>query len=522
MKRTRNWFTRVLALCLALALLCAASACGADETQESGAAGSVTSGQDVASTGETDADSGGATEEPVELVISFWSSIEPADLDEVFAKLSEYTEEKIGVTVKPFTVNMANYPQQTNLMLSGGEQIDLMCMYYEWFQSMYSKGHLKQLDDLVESDGQGIVEAIGWDFLDAGRIGGGLYGLTTNRDLAKEYGFLFDKEMAERNGIDLAAIETFDDVEAAFAIIKENEPGVTPVVGTEASYAAEYLIPGLDLLGDGLGALLDYGEDLTVVNYYDSEDYMEMAQRMRRWYENGYISEDVVTSGEDARAYFKAGTAFAALATLKPGYAFKESKTIGKEMEQVGIIAPTTNTTVVQSIQWTIPENCEYPEKAMQMLNLMYSDETVMNLLAWGIEGEHYEVLDSGLIDYPEGVTGETSGYNLNYGWMFGNQFITYVWNGDSPTIWEETDEFNKSAKKSAAFGFSYDSANVKTELAACSNVVSEYNVSLTSGLVDPETAIPEFVEKLEASGIDKIIAEKQSQLDAWAAEKGK
>ena len=292
---------------------------------------------------------------------------------------------------------------------------------------MYSKGHLKQLDDLVESDGQGIVEAIGWDFLDAGRIGGGLYGLTTNRDLAKEYGFLFDKEMAERNGIDLAAIETFDDVEAAFAIIKENEPGVTPVVGTEASYAAEYLIPGLDLLGDGLGALLDYGEDLTVVNYYDSEDYMEMAQRMRRWYENGYISEDVVTSGEDARAYFKAGTAFAALATLKPGYAFKESKTIGKEMEQVGIIAPTTNTTVVQSIQWTIPENCEYPEKAMQMLNLMYSDETVMNLLAWGIEGEHYEVLDSGLIDYPEGVTGETSGYNLNYGWMFGNQFITYV-----------------------------------------------------------------------------------------------
>ena len=110
--------------------------------------------------------------------------------------------------------------------------------------------------------------------------------------------------MADRNNIDLEAIETFEDVEDAFAVIKENEPGVTPVVGTEVTYAAEYLIPGLDLLGDGLGALLDYGEDLTVVNYYDSDDYMEMAQRMRRWYENGYISEDVVTAGEDARAYF--------------------------------------------------------------------------------------------------------------------------------------------------------------------------------------------------------------------------
>lgn len=521
MKHTRNWLYRVAALCLALSLLCAMGACGVDGSSGSGITGSEASSQEEASTSQS-AETPNTDEEPVELVISFWSSIEPADLDEVFAELSEYTKEKIGVTLKPFTVNMANYPQQTNLMLSGGEQIDLMCMYYEWFQSMYSKGHLKQLDDLVESYGQGIVDAIGWDFLDAGRIGGDLYGLTTNRDLAKEYGFLFDKEMADRNNIDLEAIETFEDVEDAFAVIKENEPGVTPVVGTEVTYAAEYLIPGLDLLGDGLGALLDYGEDLTVVNYYDSDDYMEMAQRMRRWYENGYISEDVVTAGEDARAYFKAGTAFASLATLKPGYAFKESKTIGKEMVQVGIIPPTTNTTVVQSIQWTIPENCEYPEKAMQMLDLMYSDETVMNLLAWGIEGEHYQVLDSGLIDYPEGVTGETSGYNLNYGWMFGNQFITYVWNGDSPTIWEETDTFNKDAKKSAAFGFSYDSTEVKTELAACSNVVSEYNVSLTSGLVDPETVIPEFVEKLEAAGIDKIIAEKQSQLDAWAEDNGK
>mgnify|MGYP000358644838 CR=1 FL=1 len=128
-----------------------------------------------------------------------------------------------------------------------------------------------------------------------------------------------------------------------------------------------------------------------------------------------------------------------------------------------------------------------------------------MNLLL-GIEGEHYEVLDSGLIDYPEGVTGETSGYNLNYGWMFGNQFITYVWNGDSPTIWEETDAFNKSAKKSAAFGFSYDSANVKTELAACSNVVSEYNVLFDLRPGRPGDGDPGIVEKLEPPGSTRLL----------------
>lgn len=517
MKRTREWAARILALCLALALMCSVSACGG-KPQESSAA----SKQEEASASQPEEPQDAGTEEPVELVMAFWASAEPAGLNRVFEELSQYTKEKIGVTVKPFTVNMSNYPQQVNLMLSSGEQIDLMCCYYQWFQSLYSKGHLKELDALVQSEGQGIVDAIGWDFLNAGRIGSGLYGLTTNRDLAKEYGFLIDKEMADRNHIDLDSLHTFQDMEAAFETIKANEPGVTPVTGTEATYAVEYLIPGADLLTDGLGALLNYGEDLTVINLYASDEYMEMAKMMRDWFEKGYISEDVVTSGENARSYFKAGTSFASLSTLKPGYAFKESKTIGKEMAQVSVTPSTTNTTVVQSIQWTVPENTEYPEKAMQLLNLMYSDETVMNLLAWGIEGEHYEMLDSGLIDYPEGVTGETSEYNLNMGWMFGNQFITHVWNGDSPTIWEETDSFNKSAKKSNAFGFSYDSSNVKTELAACSNVVSEYAVSLTSGLVDPETAIPEFIKKLDAAGIDKIIAEKQSQLDAWAAENGK
>ncbi len=516
MKATKRWPKTVFAVMLILAMLCSLCACasGGGESGSSAQTGSSDSGSES----KTEESTPEEQQEDIELVMAFWCSTELADMDKVFESLSGLTKEKIGVTVKPFTVNMANYPQQTNLMLSSGEQIDLMCMYYEWFQSMYAKGHLMDITDLLESDGQGIIEAVGRDFLEASKIAGRQYAVTTIRDLAKEYGFLFDKGIADQNNIDLDSIKTFDDVEKALGVVKANEPEITPLIGTEATYAAEYLVPGLDLLGDGLGALLNYGEGLEVVNYYASDEYMEMAKRMRDWYLKGYISEDVVTAGENARSYFKAGTAFAALSTLKPGYAFKESKGIGKEMVQIGIIPATTNTTVVQSIQWTIPENTDYAQKAMQLLNLMYSDADVMNTLAWGIEGEHYEVLDSGLIDYPEGVTGETSGYNLNYGWMFGNQFISYVWNGDSETIWADTDAFNKSAKKSAAFGFSYDSTNVKTETAACANVVSEYGVSLTSGLVDPETVIPEFVAKLEASGIDKIIAEKQAQLDAWKA----
>jgi putative aldouronate transport system substrate-binding protein len=39
----------------------------------------------------------------------------------------------------------------------------------------------------------------------------------------------------------------------------------------------------------------------------------------------------------------------------------------------------------------------------------------------------------------------------------------------------------------------------------------------LYTGTIDPESYIPKFVDKLNSAGLQKIIAEKQKQLDAWA-----
>ncbi len=87
--------------------------------------------------------------------------------------------------------------------------------------------------------------------------------------------------------------------------------------------------------------------------------------------------------------------------------------------------------------------------------------------------------------------------------------------------IWEQMKAFNESAKVSPALGFSFDATPVKTEVAAATNVVNQYKVGLESGSLDP-ALIAEFNEKLKASGLDKIITEKQKQLDAWKAANSK
>lgn len=174
----------------------------------------------------------------------------------------------------------------------------------------------------------------------------------------------------------------------------------------------------------------------------------------------------------------------------------------------------------VAAMPWTIPINSKDPEKTMEYLNLLYTNPDMMNLLAYGIEGDHYVEKADGTIGFPEGLDSKNSGYNLNMTWLLPNEFITKVWEGNELSVWKDTRKFNENAKKSAALGFTFDNAKVATEITAVQNVYDEYRKVLENGVVDPDKYLPEMNAKLDAAGIDVIIQEKQRQLDEWAAKK--
>lgn len=172
-------------------------------------------------------------------------------------------------------------------------------------------------------------------------------------------------------------------------------------------------------------------------------------------------------------------------------------------------------------IIYSIAQNSEDPEKTMQCLDYIYGSEDVMNLLNWGEEGIDYVYVDkeNNLINYPDGVNTENVGYSMNLGWELPNQYLTHLWEGSDPNVYEETEKFNEKGVPSKAFGFTFDNTGLDTQLAAVNNVYNQYAPSLGAGTVDPEEYIPKFIKDLKAAGIDDIIAEKQKQLDAWLAE---
>jgi putative aldouronate transport system substrate-binding protein len=503
---------RILSLLIAALLLF--SACG-QSADPSGSTGGSTGGSEAAG-------------DPDELVIGFWAqSGVPADYNEVIDAVNEILIRDCNAKiVDSVALNIGNYRDQLTLMLSGNEHLDAFVAHYANFPVYVAKGQVIELDALVEEYGQDIVAAVGEENLNAGKVDGVQYGLTTVRDLATTRGFVFLSNVLDQVGItydqyDWNKKASYDEIHDMLVKIKEGTD-LVPMVPSSAGQKLYDTLADFDPLGDANGVIMNYGQGTEVVNLFAQPEYMEFCKRMRSWYQEGLILQDAVTNQDGYADALKGGRGASYTTNLKPGFDLKTSAQMAQPCKSIPVVDVYTATTIVQTAQWCIARNSVAPEAAMKFLNKMYYDEEVANLLAWGIEGKHYQVIDeeNRIIDYPEGVNAENIGYNLNLGWVFGNQFLDYIWNGDSPDLWEQTDKFNKEANRSKAFGYSYDATPVKTEVAAVTNVNNEYRCALEFGAVDPEVAIPEFLAKLEAAGIQKIIDEKQRQLDEYLASK--
>jgi len=457
-------------------------------------------------------------EKPYEITLMYMGN-ESADTKRVSEAMSQITKRKINATVKLQPIGAGAWAQQTNLALTSQEKIDVfMASSVYGFSTQVSAGHFLPLDDLLAKHGSDITKLLDPSYLRAGKVGGKQYAIPTNKDMATQGGIIMRKDMADKYKIDVSSIKTIQDLDAVFATIKKNEPQLTPIATATATTPVD-ILSGYDALVDKLGVLPNYDNGLKVENAYERPEYAELLKTMRKWYEAGYFSRDTATSTEQPHDVVKANKAFAFFNVMKVGSAESQSLRTGMPMLAVPLTDAVSTTSHVTNFMHAIPRGSQNPEKAMMLLNLLYSDKELVNLLNWGIEGTHYAKKSDNVIDYPPGVDMKTVGYNTgNISYMFGNQFLNYTWPNQLPDIWQQTDQFNKKARKSVALGFTFDATPVKTEVGAVNNVLQQYKAGLETGTLDPEKTLPTFIARLKTAGIDKIVAEKQTQLDRWKA----
>ncbi|NBJ92610.1 ABC transporter substrate-binding protein [Parablautia muri] len=484
---------------------------GTDAVEESGQA----EGDSTKAEGGAEADTSGQEAYTVKILAPGDASTE--DCQRVSQAASEITRAKFNTEIEVTRVGFGSYDQQVNLMLASNEKLDLMYQYCGNVTTAISSGQILPLDEYLDGYGKDLREQISQDDWRCVTFNGNIYGVPSNKEKATGWGFAFNKEMADATGIDYSSIKTEEELEPLLTKVKELYPDTYPIV-SHTGYCSPMTIQ--DDLGGDIGSLISAASDDTeVINYYASDAYREEAMLRYDWAKKGLIMPDASTSTENANSLIGAGKGFGRFSNTKPGIEQEISKESGKEIAVIELVSPYTTTTRVD-IVWYVPHNSEQPERAVQVLNEIYTNPELANILINGLEGEHYELVDAdkGIVDYPEGVNGTNTGY-LSLPWAWPNEMISYVWKGKPEDIWEQTEAFNKAAAVSPAKGFAWDNSGVQSEVAACANVVAKYDNALMVGSLDPETTIPQFITELESAGANTIIAEKQKQLDAWLAE---
>lgn len=447
------------------------------------------------------------------------SSIQ-TDQDIVAEKAQEYVMDKLGIDLELRVVPISSYDDQLNLVVAGTEQIDLALVWGSDISSFSAKGALYPMDGLIDEYGQGIRESLG-DYLNAGMINGVLYQTPVNRSMFLQSGVVLRKDILEKYNIDISAISNEQDLDRAFETIKAGEPDMAMI--QPENNGSPLVYTDYDSLGDGYGVLMDYGQTLEVVNYYATDEFRELCDLHRQWNQKGYISSDVLSNTESAADLVKAGKLLGFYVTVGPGTEQDKSNQCGWDMVMAPLRKPFTYTSKANGFGWSILNNTKDPVSAMKVLNLLYSDADFLNLIDWGIEGTHYQLKEGSerIITFADGVDATTSGYFHNWSFAFGDQLKAYFWDGTEEDFPDAVRKLNEDAIQSKAMGFAYDVTPVKNEYTAVSNVDNQYSAALSLGCIDPQENLPKFLDALQSAGIDKIIAEKQAQLDAWGQASG-
>ncbi|WP_334072811.1 MULTISPECIES: ABC transporter substrate-binding protein [Paenibacillus] len=436
------------------------------------------------------------------------------DLPKVQEEINKYLTEKINAKVEITMIDWGDYSQRMQVITSSGEDYDIAFTSSWAFDYLpnAAKGAFMPLNDLLDQYGQGIKEVLDPRFLEGTKVKGVNYGVPANKELAQQFVWRFNKKYLDKYHLDISGVTTLEDLEPLLQTIKDNEPAdITPLAVPKTF---KPYLPFDFILGDEVpvGMYIDT-KDHKYVNILESPELKAALKTMRKYYRAGYVREDIATlEGIDN---MKTGKWLVDREITQPYAELGWSRSAGYDIVTRPMHQPIIYTSSAAGSMHAISSYSKNPERAMMFLNLLNTDAYLRNLIQYGIEGVHYKKQDA---PYIEDLPAMHENYAMP-GFALGNMFLTYLHEGEPKDKWDAFEEFNSSAIVAPTFGFNFDTAPVKTEVAAVTNVAKEFIPALYTGSVDPDEYLPKALQKFKDAGIDKVIAEAQKQFDAWKAE---
>ena len=432
----------------------------------------------------------------------------PQDLASVMEAVNEILVPEIGAKLDMVYIDNAAYSERMKMNMASGDDYDLCFVgYNNPFDNVVQNGGLYPIGEYLE-DCKALKESLPEFVIEAGRFQDDIYAVANYQVATSSPALYIFKDLADEFGLKSEDIKMLKDLEPFLEWVKNTHPEMYPFRSGGGGGTNE---PSKDVeIVNGI--VWDY-ETGKVEFLYDREDSDAEATLMREWYEKGYIRQDI-SMVTDQTSDDNAGKYAAWRATWKPGAEGEIEAVKGKPVIGIKIGEAVITSHMLRQTMLGVGANSKNPELAVKFIEQINTNKELYNLIAFGIEGKHYDLDENNRVIYRE-----NSGYEPGMTWRFGNQFNAHLLPGQPDDAWEATIAFNESAEIDALFGFTFSNDKVKTEISQISQVIQKYP-SLKTGAEPVESYWDKMINELKKAGVDKVIAEAQAQIDEFLATK--
>ncbi len=454
-----------------------------------------------------------------------------ADFDDVYAQINRILEEKLNCSLKVDFLSWGEHATKYSLLFSSMEDFDLIFTASSWchYEQTVSLGGFQELtEDFIKKYAPGIWETvpkIGWE---QAKIEGKIY-------MVPQYNMEFKNDVAAVRG-DLMEKYGFTDITTYTDMLHFYE-----ACAKNGQYASQggpwYQYFQAQGLSDTAGAphsgelFLHHTLDANnpeLVYTVDWNGFREYCMQMKHLADMGAWSSDILNTNDERQAGLLSGRTAVMVWNLGSCARFaKEANTEHPEWKVTICDPNSANPKAINAYinnGMAINVASKQKERAMMVLNELYTNKQLQDLTTYGIEGKHWEAVGD---DQYKVIDESGFGVDANCNWGWKNQNLIRKEFIENRTPLDDKVDAMQEAWKDHVMpatlydGFNFDSSKVATQFAAVEAAMGNYYEPLVSGLVDDvDKSIKALHDALESAGIRDVQKEIERQVAEYIKNK--
>ncbi|WP_461162986.1 ABC transporter substrate-binding protein [Arthrobacter sp. R4-81] len=463
-------------------------------------------------------------------------STAPTSWNAVLAKVNGKLKADRGFELDAQFINWSNYQQQSLLKFTAGEKFDsaLQALWLNMAQLQQS-GSLADLTSEIPKY-KNLSATLPTKLLESNSWDGKLWGIPQVNSAARVQHFVIRQDLADALGF--STITDFEQLERYFYAVKQKNDG-TVAYGAASNSGYLHALPvptGMfnatswenpDTIArafSGKGMFFMLAKDAVKTGssaptpFWDDEGVVEALHRIRKYYNDGIINADALnTDAATLKSQWTAGK-YAAGWAMTDGTSSNTLSTLQKAVPAAALanimplkdgLSAKPNQTFQADNMVVVNSKGGNLDRTMQLQDWLSIKEN-HDLISYGIEGTDWEPADGNkfkpLSDYA------FPGYALS--WRASLERKSLSISATEEKIFEWAQNFDNFTVDPFA-SFIPDATPVKQQVAAMTNVITQFANPLFYGVVDVDSQLAKLKKAADGAGVAKLQEEMDKQANA-------